>query len=119
MDELTRTVDITTENAALKARIAELEQQVSWLLEQIKPSRKREFGASSEKSEYDFEQETLYERRRASKSVPGRVQGLSAYRRLGGIPEAARCHYCRMLAARALDVRRRAQDAETKRSRGG
>jgi plasmid maintenance system killer protein len=41
------------EYESMKAEIAELSQQVKWLMEQLRLNRHRQFGASSEKSEYD------------------------------------------------------------------
>ena len=37
----------------LQARNAELTQQVQWLMEQMRLSRQKRFGSSSEKSQYD------------------------------------------------------------------
>jgi transposase len=45
---------------ALKSANARLEQQVSYLLEQMRLARRRQFGTSSEKSEYDAEQLNLF-----------------------------------------------------------
>lgn len=51
----------TTENVAeLKNRIAELEALVKYYEEQFRLSKHRQFGASSEKSEYDFGQLTIF-----------------------------------------------------------
>jgi len=36
-----------------KAEYESLKQQVAWLMEQLKLSKRRQFGTSSEKSEYD------------------------------------------------------------------
>lgn len=44
----------------LKEHAARLERQVEYLLEQMRLSRHRQFGASSEKSEYDSEQLSLF-----------------------------------------------------------
>lgn len=41
------------EYEALKANAQQLQQQVDYLLEQVRLARRRQFGASSEKSEYD------------------------------------------------------------------
>ena len=61
MDETTQAADLITEIAALKARNAELESQLQWLIEQVKLSKKRQFGQSSEKSVYDnVEQRTIF-----------------------------------------------------------
>jgi len=53
-----KSVEKTTENLSdmlreKDAEIAELKQQVNWLMEQLKLSKHRQFGTSSEKSEYD------------------------------------------------------------------
>lgn len=45
---------------ALEANYARLERQVDYLLEQARLSRHRQFGASSEKSEYDLDQLSLF-----------------------------------------------------------
>lgn len=45
---------------AEKAERARLERQVEYLLEQMRLSRHRQFGASSEKSEYDLAQLNLF-----------------------------------------------------------
>ena len=45
---------------ALKEHAARLERQVEYLLEQMRLSRHRQFGASSEKSEYDLAQLNLF-----------------------------------------------------------
>lgn len=53
----------TTEYHALKAQaseVARLQQQVQYLLEQMRLSRHRQFGTSSEKTEYDGEQLHLF-----------------------------------------------------------
>lgn len=42
-----------TEYESLKAQNAELSQQVKWLMEQMRLVKHKQFGASSEKSEYD------------------------------------------------------------------
>lgn len=44
---------LEAENVSLKADVAHLSQQVQYLLEQVRLGRNRQFGASSEKSEYD------------------------------------------------------------------
>ena len=43
----------TSEYETLKSEIAELTQKVEWLMEQLKLSKHRQFGVSSEKSAYD------------------------------------------------------------------
>ena len=48
------------EYAAMKADVARLTQQVKYLLEQVGLGRHRQFGASSEKSEYDLGQMNLF-----------------------------------------------------------
>jgi transposase len=53
------TVDgLLMENAALKAELSEVKQKLSWLTEQLASSRRKLYGATSEKSAYDgsFEQ---------------------------------------------------------------
>lgn len=50
----------TAEIAALKNRITELESLVSFYEEQFRLSKHRQFGASSEKSEYDGDQLNLF-----------------------------------------------------------
>ena len=57
----TSTVTIsTTEYENLKTENAELLQKVNWLMEQFRLSKHRQFGASSEKSEYDCTQLNLF-----------------------------------------------------------
>jgi len=48
-----KVANLINENAALKAELAEVKGQLSWLLEQLSSSRRKLFGASSEKSVYD------------------------------------------------------------------
>lgn len=48
------------EFVASKAQVAHLERQVEYLLGQMRLSRHRQFGSSSEKSEYDGEQLNLF-----------------------------------------------------------
>ncbi len=56
-----KNVAVTTENVTeLKSRIAELEALVKYYEEQFRLSKHRQFGASSEKSEYDFGQLTIF-----------------------------------------------------------
>ena len=45
--------DLITENAALKAELAEVKSQLSWLLEQLSSNQRKLYGSSSEKSVYD------------------------------------------------------------------
>lgn len=55
------TITISKEEyAAMKADVARLTQQVEYLLEQVGLGRRRQFGASSEKSEYDLDQMNLF-----------------------------------------------------------
>jgi len=49
-----------TEIAELKVRISELETLVKYYEEQFRISKHRQFGASSEKSEYDFNQLSIF-----------------------------------------------------------
>ena len=44
---------LESENASLKADVAHLTQQVQYLLEQVRLGKHRQFGASTERSEYD------------------------------------------------------------------
>jgi transposase len=44
---------LRAENEAQKAHIAELEQQINWLLEQTKLARKKQYAPSSEKGSYN------------------------------------------------------------------
>lgn len=50
----------TSDVAALKARVSELEALVKYYEEQFRISKRRQFGASSEKSAYDFMQLSLF-----------------------------------------------------------
>ena len=45
--------DLQKENQALKARVQELELLNKWYMEQLKLSRQKQFGASSERSQYE------------------------------------------------------------------
>ena len=54
METMTITKAEYEEFLASKERMARLERQVEYLLEQIRLSCHRQFGASSEKSEYDL-----------------------------------------------------------------
>jgi len=47
------TTDLMAENTALKSKVSELETLVKFYEEQFRLSKKRQFGQSSEKSEYD------------------------------------------------------------------
>ena len=49
------------ENAALKAELAEVNQKLSWLMEQIADHRRRQYGQSSEKGVYAGIQPTLFD----------------------------------------------------------
>jgi transposase len=53
MENVASINDLLIENAALKAELAEVKGQLSWLLEQLSASRRKLFGSSSEKSAYD------------------------------------------------------------------
>ena len=56
LSQETRAETVTVSRAeyeALKTQNAELSQQVKWLMEQMRLSRHKQFGSSSEKSEYD------------------------------------------------------------------
>lgn len=50
---LQKKAQLEAENAKLKARIQELEAMNNWYVEQLKLSRQKQFGASSEKSQRD------------------------------------------------------------------
>lgn len=54
------TAENNTEIAVLKARISELETLVKYYEEHFRISKHRQFGASSEKSEYDFNQLSIF-----------------------------------------------------------
>lgn len=45
---------------ALKTQYAAMEKQLKWLMEQVALNRQKQFGASSEKSEYDFSQISIF-----------------------------------------------------------
>jgi len=51
---------LTTENALLKSRVVELETLVKWYEEQFRLNKHRQFGAKSEKSEYDIGQLSIF-----------------------------------------------------------
>jgi len=53
MENEVLTVDLMKENIALKSKVSELETLVKFYEEQFLLSKKRQFGVSSEKSEYD------------------------------------------------------------------
>lgn len=53
-------IDFKSENAALKMRISELEALVKYYEDRFLLSRHRQYGASSEKSEYDFSQLSIF-----------------------------------------------------------
>jgi len=55
-----KNTDLTAENAALKNRIMELETLVKYYEGQFRLSKHRQFGASSEKSEYDLSQLSIF-----------------------------------------------------------
>lgn len=44
----------------MKSENAELTQKVNWLMEQFRLAKHHKFGASSEKSEYDFSQMSIF-----------------------------------------------------------
>ena len=52
--------ELITENAVLKSKILKLETLVKYYEEQFRLSKHRQFGASSEKSQYDFKQLSLF-----------------------------------------------------------
>ena len=52
---------LAAENAALKNRITELETLVKYYEEQFRLSKHKQFGSSSEKSEYDVDQINLFD----------------------------------------------------------
>ncbi len=54
------TAEKQTEIAMLKARVSELEHLVKYYEEQFRISKHRQYGASSEKSEYDFAQFSVF-----------------------------------------------------------
>ncbi|MEG2105161.1 MAG: transposase, partial [Oscillospiraceae bacterium] len=54
------TAELATENAALKSKVFELEALVKYYEEQFRLAKHRQFGVSSEKSEYDFGQLCLF-----------------------------------------------------------
>lgn len=56
----TFSIDLQAENTALKSENAELKLLVKYYEEQFRLSKHRQFGASSEKSEYDFEQMSIF-----------------------------------------------------------
>ena len=53
-------MELQAENIALKTELAELKILVKYYEEQLRLSKHRQFGASSEKSEYDFNQLNLF-----------------------------------------------------------
>ena len=53
-------MELQAENIALKTELAELKVLVKYYEEQLRLSKHRQFGASSEKSEYDFDQLNLF-----------------------------------------------------------
>ena len=60
MENDASTVALQVENAALKNEITELKTLVKYYEEQFRLNRHRQFGASSEKSEYDLSQLNLF-----------------------------------------------------------
>jgi transposase len=53
-------IALQAENRSLKSNIAELTAKVDWFMKQLRLSRQRRFGSSSEKSEYDGIQLSLF-----------------------------------------------------------
>jgi len=77
-----RNDEILAENAALKAEVAELKQQIHWLMEQLKLSKRRQFGVSGEKSEYN--QGNLFNEAESSADLSvsePNIEEIKAYRR--------------------------------------
>jgi transposase len=65
-----------------KAEYESMKQQIAWLMEQLKLSKHRQFGASSEKSEYD--QGTIFNEAESSaneKAPEPDIEEVKAYRR--------------------------------------
>lgn len=56
----TLTIDLQAEIAALKTEITELKTLVKYYEEQFRLNKHRQYGASSEKSEYDFKQLSIF-----------------------------------------------------------
>jgi len=77
-----RNDEVLAENTALKAEVAELKQHIAWLMEQLKLSKRRQFGVSSEKS--DISQGSLFNEVNPvadlSVSEPD-IEDIKAYRR--------------------------------------
>lgn len=71
--------ELITENAALKSKISELEALVKFYEEQFRLAKHRQFGASSEKSEYD--QPNLFNEAEATVDVNVGEQELTAVQR--------------------------------------
>ena len=72
-----------TEIAALKARISELERLLKYYEEQLRISKHRQYGASSEKSEYDYEQLSIFNEAELlsdERKLTGQVRVFSIYR---------------------------------------
>lgn len=63
------TVDSQAEIAALKSEIAELKMLVKFYEEQFRLSKHRQFGSSSEKSEYDITQLSIFDEAEATADV--------------------------------------------------
>ncbi|MCL2768468.1 MAG: IS66 family transposase [Synergistaceae bacterium] len=61
MNNLTKNTTLAAENAVLKNRIYELESLVKYYEEQFRLSKHKQFGSSSEKSEYDADQINLFD----------------------------------------------------------
>jgi len=85
MEKQTVPEDAASEIAVLKSKIAELESLVKFYEEQFRLYKHRQFGASSEKSEYDSEQLNLFNEAEASAdanvSEPQLVEIEKHYRR--------------------------------------
>jgi transposase len=60
MENVAAGCNLAAENVALKSKITELEALVKYYEEQFRLSKHRQFGASSEKSEYDFGQLSIF-----------------------------------------------------------
>jgi hypothetical protein len=61
MKTVLKSDSLTAENAALKNRIEQLESLVQYYEEQFRLAKHKQFGASSEKSEYDIDQLNLFD----------------------------------------------------------
>jgi len=61
--------DLIIENAALKAELAEVNQKLSWLMEQVSDYKRRRYGSVSEKGVYSGVQVGLFEEGQAKPMV--------------------------------------------------